>query len=180
MTTLGAPANSGAARCPRDPGGTNHFSRAATGPTRGPHPAWAALAGDTRCGACSTRRDTPRTLPQHTHVLSHSQLGEHQALRMDGNLGSDHTGSGPGSRVDTPSAPSPHSPPSLLTLTHPPNTRARVALFLVIPSPIHTPSHARVHTKCPPEPSGQRSQSRVDSRKRDPGIPRFSAPTSTP
>lgn len=70
MTTLGAPANSGAARCPRDPGGTNHLSRAATEPTRGPHPAWAALAGDTRCGACSTRRDTPRTLPQHTRSLT--------------------------------------------------------------------------------------------------------------
>lgn len=84
MTTLRAPANSGAARCPRDPGGTNHHSRAVTEPTRyyleGRTLAWAPLAADTRSGACSTRRDTPRTLPQHTHVLSHAQLGESTGL----------------------------------------------------------------------------------------------------
>lgn len=117
MTTLGAPANSGAARCPSDPGSTSPLSprshSANPGLPKGPHPAHAALAANTRSGACSTRRDTPRTLPRHTHVLSHAQLGKHQTLGPKGNLRSGHTGSGPVSEADRPLPPSAEFPPRL-------------------------------------------------------------------
>lgn len=133
MTTpLEAPANSKAARCPRDPGGTNHLSRTATETTRyylesrtlpgllSPPPTL-AVARAARAGT------HPVLFPLSTHTFSLTRT----AWRARDSA----TGWGtraqitlvlePGSRADTPSLPSPHSPPSVLTLTHPLDTRAR-------------------------------------------------------
>lgn len=102
MMTLGAPANSGAARCPRDPWGTSHLSLVATAPTRYylegrtlpvlHWPPTLALARAARAG-------THPGLSPSTHT---GTAWKAPGLRLDGNLGSNHTSSGPGSKVDTP------------------------------------------------------------------------------
>lgn len=111
-------ANSGAARCPRDPEGKNHLSRAVTEPSRyylEGRTLPGLLSPPTLAVARAARAGThPGLSPSthHTRSLARTAWREYRAARLDGNLGSDHTGSGPGSRVDTPSPPSPHSPPS--------------------------------------------------------------------
>lgn len=83
MTTLGAPANSGSARCPRDPGGTNHLSRAATVPT-GYYLEGRTLPGllspPTLAVARAARAGTHPGLSPSTHMFSHTHSLESPGL----------------------------------------------------------------------------------------------------
>lgn len=83
MTTLGAPANSGAARCPRDPGGTNHLSRAATVPARyylEGRTLPGLLSPPTLAVARAARAGTHPGLSPSTHMFSHTHSLESSGL----------------------------------------------------------------------------------------------------
>lgn len=83
MTTLGAPANSGAARCPRDPKGTNHVSRAATVPTRyylEDRTLPMLLSPPTLAVARAARAGTHPGLSPSTHMFSHTHSSDSTGL----------------------------------------------------------------------------------------------------
>lgn len=83
MTTLGAPANSGTARCPRDPGGTNHLSRAATVPTRyylEGRTLPGLLSPPTLAVARAARAGTHPELSPSTYMFSHTHSLESSGL----------------------------------------------------------------------------------------------------
>lgn len=83
MMTLRAPANSGAARSPRDPGGPSHHSRAATAPTRG-HLEGRTLpvlrSAPTLALARAARAGTHPGLFPSTHMFSHTHSLESTRL----------------------------------------------------------------------------------------------------
>lgn len=83
MTTLGAPANSRAARCPRDPRGTNQLSRAATLPTRyylEGRTLPMLLSPPTLAVARAARAGTHPGLSPSTHMFSHTHSLESTGL----------------------------------------------------------------------------------------------------
>lgn len=158
MTTLGATANSGAARCPRDPGGTNHLSRSATVPTR------YYLEGRTLPGLLSLWRvqhapgHTPDSPLAHTCSLTRTAwrapgsatgwepgLGSHW---FETRLKSSHT-LAPFSTIPAKSA-HPYSSPGYTRYS-----RSFPSHPITHPHPF---TRASAHKKCPLEPSGQRSQ----------------------
>lgn len=144
MTALGAPADLGASRCPSDPAGTSHLSRAATGPT--PEylegrtlPVQRSLR--TLALARAARAGTHPGLSPSTHMFSYTHSLESTRL-CDGMgtwLRSHRFGTrlrsrqylAPFGRITPPPAP------TLLTSTHPAGTRCTVSHSF--------PSHPNTH-----------------------------------
>lgn len=157
---------------------------------RGPHPARAALAAESRFGACSTRRGhTPDSPPAHTCPLTRTARKSTRPCDRMGTWAQITLVRDQSPKQMTSTHPRPLLPAgSPFNAAHPYSPRGYSLYGRPFPGhpnahphPVHTGEHTQ---GVPREPTGQTESAvtgvGVAPGRRTPGVPRLSALTSTP